>query len=118
MRGLRGAGLRMHLMTLVINFYCPLLKEVLLLHGICNCSVEACRNILSKYSPPPRHPCYLPTSFHCVGACTCVHAWCVCVVGVCVFCVCVCVWKQAFFLPAHFMVHCARMCVCVCVRER
>eukprot|EP00884_Botryococcus_braunii_P014990 jgi/Botrbrau1/23492/Bobra.106_1s0043.1 len=41
-------GLRMHLMTLVINFYCPLLKEVLLLHGICNCSIEACRNILSK----------------------------------------------------------------------
>jgi hypothetical protein len=40
----------MHLMTLVINFYCPLLKEVLLLHGICNCSIEACRNILSKYA--------------------------------------------------------------------
>ena len=36
------------MLTLVQNFYVPFMREVLLLHGICNCARKTCLNLLSK----------------------------------------------------------------------
>ena len=42
------AGITPHMLTLVQNFMVPFMREVLLLHGVCNCARKTCLNLLSK----------------------------------------------------------------------
>lgn len=41
------------MLTLVQNFYVPFMREVLLLHGVCNCARKTCLNLLSKCAAGP-----------------------------------------------------------------
>ena len=47
------AGITPHMLTLVQNFYVPFMREVLLLHGVCNCARKTCLNLLSKCAAGP-----------------------------------------------------------------
>ena len=47
------AGITPHMLTLVQNFYVPFMREVLLLHGVCNCARKTCLNLLSKCAAEP-----------------------------------------------------------------
>ena len=49
------AGITPHMLTLVQNFYVPFMREVLLLHGVCNCARKTCLNLLSKCAAGPSH---------------------------------------------------------------